>query len=187
MMLKYNVIVLCYGWFQSPSRFITEIHSAGGRCMLVNMFAFCLSSYNIAVKSLLTVGSISPWFMFSFFSKSKHSPFQFDLTVSQQFILLVTKPLYSSRDEAKLCVESLYPTHLHYMCGYHCSSHAFPVYAKYTIILCISLRITHHVNFHPKLFLFLWHLLSEDGSAFKEHSNFSWTIIFSICIIELMK
>jgi hypothetical protein len=27
-------------------------------------------------------------------------------------MVLVTKPLYSSRDETKLCVESLYPTHI---------------------------------------------------------------------------
>jgi hypothetical protein len=80
------------------------------------------------VNSDLSYGSYLTWQHCHFWRKKKSFSFLLDL-----YLYFPNIPR-SSRDQTKLCVESLYPTHLQCTCGYHCSSHAFPVYAKYTII-----------------------------------------------------
>jgi hypothetical protein len=49
-MSKRLITVLCCIVFQSVHMFITEITTAGGKCIFVNMSTFRLSSHTTAVK-----------------------------------------------------------------------------------------------------------------------------------------
>jgi hypothetical protein len=63
----------------------------------------------MAVKSPFILVFMSPHFSLSFFPKSLGNPFQFALTVPQQFMALLCKLSNKSGEEKKLSMYSLCP------------------------------------------------------------------------------
>jgi len=89
--------VLHYGRFQSIPCSSKNLPSVGGQCIFINVFMSLLSFHTTTSKLPLTLVFMS--LCFSFFPKSYGMPFQFCLTVPQQFMVLLCKSTDKSREE----------------------------------------------------------------------------------------
>jgi hypothetical protein len=108
LLLALNPVCLLQSSTMSGFMTFAYLHKfpcAGKRCMFVNTVTFRLSFHTMAVKSHFTIVFISPWYSQSFFPKSLGIPFQFRLTVLQQFMVFLCKLSNKLGEEKNILVQ----------------------------------------------------------------------------------
>jgi len=164
-----------YHQFKSISMLITEITI--WRCM-VHVCQHDYASFvfhTMAVKSPLTLISVSPNFNFIFCPKFLGILVWFSLKVPQQFIVLLCMSSYKSGDKKKLsmydtfnpCSTSCYSC----ICSRHWKSH-ITCFCLNTEAYCNYITQRHIAcRFYSKLLVFLWYILFENDSIFEEDND----------------